>query len=166
MAKSGRTLKVDPILEMLFIDIKKGDNEKVITVLKEKGIDAFDNYKRTALINAAFYGNTTLLKWCIENGANINFQDRGGWSALHFSAQEGRLDVAQILIENKADVNSQNEHGNSIIMTALTNWKGGKNLDMVKLLIKNGADINQKNKYGVCANEMINDELRKQLDLH
>ncbi len=163
MTKSGRTLKVDSILETLFIDIEKGNNDKVIEVLKEKGVDAFDNYKRTVLINSAFYGNISLLKWCIQNGADVNFQDRGGWSALQFSAQEGRFDVADILIQNKANTNLKDENGNSPIMTALTNWKGGKNLDIIKLLAKNGADIHQKNNYGVCANEMLTEDLRKQL---
>lgn len=112
MAKSGRPLKVHKDLDLLFLSIDNHDNENVKDILQVHGIDAYDGYKRTALINAALYGNIDLIEWLIENKADINFQDRGGWTALHFATQEDRLDVVELLIKKGADSNIKNEYGN------------------------------------------------------
>jgi len=155
MAKSGRPLKVDPTVDNLWLDIKENNNDKVIDILKEKGVDVFDGDRRTALINSSMYDNVELLKWCIHNGADINFKDKGGMSAIHFAAQEGFVQIAEILIGSGADINLKDSHGNSPVMHALINWNGGKNEEMINFLIKSGADINQKNNYGVCAKESM-----------
>jgi len=43
--------------------------------------------------------------------ANINFKDREGWTALHNACSRGFCDIAQILINSDADINSQNSTG-------------------------------------------------------
>jgi len=118
MAKSGRPLKVDKDLALIFLSIENHENEKVKNILQIHGIDAYDPDKRTALINAAFYGNTDLIEWLIENKADINAQDRGGWTALHFAAQEDRLDVVELLIKKGANSNIKNEYGNKPLFYA------------------------------------------------
>lgn len=165
MARSGPGLKVDPIIDKLFLDVEKGNNDSVITVLQEKGIDSYDRYKRTVLINSAFYGNIDLLEWCIKNGADINFQDSNGMSALHFAAKEGRLDVAKILIKKGIKIDLQDLYGKDALSTALLNWKGGANLEMVKVLLESGADPRVKNKSGISAYEVMGEKLRKELGL-
>lgn len=131
MARSGRPLKVDPIVDRLFLDIEKGNDDTVIAVLQEKGIDCFDRYRRTVLINSACYGNTQLLQWCLEHGADVNFQDVSGMSALHFAAQEGKVNAAHILVSHNAKINLQDNYGKSPLLTALLNWKNGENFEMV-----------------------------------
>ena len=87
MARPGRLNKSDPRVDEITIDIEKGDNEKVKRLLAEVGVDASDSYLRTALIGATLYDNISLLSWLIDNGANVNHQDRNGYSALHFAGQ-------------------------------------------------------------------------------
>ena len=87
MARPGRPNKSDPRVDEITIDIEKGDNEKVKRLLAEVGVDAYDSYLRTALIWATLYDNISLLSWLIDNGANVNHQDRNGCSALHFAGQ-------------------------------------------------------------------------------
>jgi uncharacterized protein len=93
MARPGRPNKSDPRIDEITFDIEKGDNERVKRLLAEVGVDASDSYLRTALIWATFYNNISLLSWLIDNGANVNHQDRNGYSALHFAGQEKRFDL-------------------------------------------------------------------------
>lgn len=161
MVKGGRPLKVDPRIDRAFIDIDHGNNDAVIKLLKELGTDAYDGYKRTALINAALHGNIEILEWCLENKADINFKDKNGMTALHFAAQEGRLDVASILLGKKADIDVQDSYGKSPLLTALLNWQGGKNEPMAKFLLDTGANPHLKNNYGVSPFDVMGNDLKK-----
>ena len=42
----------------------------------------------------------------IENGADVNAVTESKWTALHFAAKKGHVDVAKVLIQNGADVNA------------------------------------------------------------
>lgn len=84
----------------------------------------------------------------IENGSNINLQDKNGCSALNFAAQENNLEMTQKLVNKGADVNITDKHGNAPIWTAIINYNGGENLSLIRYLQKNGANIELKNNYG------------------
>jgi len=163
MGKGGRPLKVDPRLDKAFMDIERGSNGPVIKLLQELGVDAFDRYKRTVLINAAFYGNIELMKWCLDNKAAIDFQDRNGMGALHFAAQEGRLEVAKLLLERGAQVDLQDTNGKSPLLTALLNWQGGRNEPMGRLLLDKGANPRLKNHHDVSPYDVMGEAMRKAL---
>ena len=145
MAKSGRPNKSDPRVDSITYDIEKGDNEKVKQLLSEVGIDACDGYLRTALIWATFYDNIALLSWLIDNGADINHQDRNGYSALHFAGQEKRFDCAKLLVDKGASLDLPNIHGNVSLWTAIFNSCGDTRL--VKLYVKHGANLDHVNKH-------------------
>ncbi|MFY9309466.1 MAG: ankyrin repeat domain-containing protein [Bacteroidia bacterium] len=145
MARAGRPSKSDPRVDKLSFDIEKGNNTEVIQLLSEVGIDAYDGFLRTALIWATVFNNIQLLKWLIDNGANINHQDRNGYTALHFAAQEKRQECAELLIGKGADINLQDIYGNNPLFTAVFNSRGDTRL--VKLYVQNGADLDQTNKY-------------------
>jgi ankyrin repeat protein len=118
MASPGRPNKSDPRVDNLSFDIRDGNNEKVKELLMEVGIDALDSYKRTPLIWASSYNSTSLLKWLIDNGANINHQDRYGFSALHFVGQEKRFETGEILITNKANLELKDKNGNTPVSSS------------------------------------------------
>lgn len=145
MATPGRPHKSDPRVDSMTTDIEKGDNEKVTKLLTEVGVDSCDSYLRTALIWSAFYGNASLLKWLIHNGANINQQDKNGYCALHFAGQEKRADIASILLDNGADLEIVDAHGNTPLWTAVFNAKG--NATVANLYIQKGADLDHVNKH-------------------
>jgi uncharacterized protein len=106
-AKWGRPKKVDPVIDLLFIDIEAGNNDKVVEILQLHGVDATDGYGRTALINASASGNTNLVKWCIDNSSSLEHQDRGGMTALQFAVQEGRMDIAKLLVNSGAKIDKK-----------------------------------------------------------
>jgi ankyrin repeat protein len=143
MVKSGRPNKSDPRVEQLSFEIKNCNNEYVKSLLMEVGIDALDSYQRTSLIWASIFNNTELLNWLIDNGANINHQDRNGFSALHFIGQEQNYDSAVILINRKAELELKDSNGNTPLMKAIFNSK--KDYKIVELLIKSGSNLDNEN---------------------
>jgi ankyrin repeat protein len=63
---------------------------------------------------------------------------------LHFAAEHGLLEVAQILLERKADVNSQNNHGSTPLLLA----SEFGHPDVVQLLLDHNADLSVRDADG------------------
>lgn len=57
----------------------------------------------TALMLAAKYGKTGLVRLLMDKGAEKDMVDSQGWSALMFGVDGGRGDVARVLLESGAD---------------------------------------------------------------
>jgi len=147
MARSGRPNKTDPRIESASYDIEKGNNDIVIKLLLELGIDSCDSYLRTSLIWSTFYNNIELLDWLIKNGANINHQDRNGYCALHFAGQQKNIDTAKLLLDKGANINLIDIYGNPPIWTAIFNSKG--DFQLVKLYFLKGANLDNENNHGM-----------------
>jgi len=145
MARAGRPNKTDPRFDDVDWLIRQHDNEGVKKILSETSIEATDSYLRTTLILAALHKNVGLLRWLIENGANVNHQDRNGYSALHFAAQEKTQEAAKLLLDNGASLELADIHGNTPIWTAIFSAKG--ELELVKLYVQRGANLDVLNKY-------------------
>lgn len=152
-------------INTLFIDIQKGNIDNVKSSLKSKDINITDNFKRTAIMNAALYNQTDIIKWLLENDANIDLQDKNGYTALHFSSQEGNIDSTKLLLSNDANPNIQDIHGNTPAWVAIMNWKGGANFDTLDLLIKNGADLTLKNNANRSALDLIPEPIKQRLKI-
>ena len=146
MAQPGRPRKSDPKVDNLRNDIAMGRFEFAKSILKEFGIDATDGDGRTALINAVIEYKPEFIYWLIESGANINHQDRIGYSSLHFIGQNRLTDLAKYFLEKGADPNIQDIHGNTPLWTAIFNER--QNSKVVKLLLRHGANPDITNKYG------------------
>jgi ankyrin repeat protein len=114
-------------------------------ILSETGIEATDSYLRTALILATLHKNEDLLSWLIEQGANINHQDRNGDSALHFAGQEKNEEAAKLLLDVGADLNVVDVYGNAPLWRAVFNAKD--DMRIVKLYVEAGDNIDSLDKY-------------------
>ena len=55
------------------------------------------------LIEAVKSGNTEAVKELIESGAEINQQDKQGWTPLSWAAARGNLAMVELLLQNGAD---------------------------------------------------------------
>ena len=152
MARAGRPNKTDSRFDKADWLIKQQDNEAVKKILSETGLEACDSYLRTALILATFHKNEALLTWLIANGANVNHQDRNGYSALHFAAQEKNATAATLLLDEGASLELADIHGNTPIWAAVFNAKG--NTSLVKLYVQRGAHLDVVNKYQKTPREM------------
>ena len=161
MARAGKPNKSDPRVDAMRYDIQNGENENAKKLLSEVGVDACDSYLRTALIYATFYDNLDLLAWLIDNGANINHQDRNGYSALHFAGQEKKLRPAKLLLDKGASLELEDVYGNTPIWNTLFNSKGDTQL--VDFYIAKGANLDHVNKHEKTPRQMA--EIIKGFDL-
>jgi uncharacterized protein len=96
------------------------------------------NLKSDVCKYAAGMNHIDLLKYLIDIGADIDFKDYEGRTALHWAAQEGFYDVVEILINKGAllDIEDESEQTPLYIASA-ENFLG-----IVNLLLKKGALVN------------------------
>jgi tetratricopeptide (TPR) repeat protein len=89
----------------------------------------------TALENAVHKGDVKKVEELLDKGADVNEFKYG--TALMIAAQEGRLEIARLLIARKADINIQSNIGWSALGLAAD----AGYTDMVDFLIAKGADV-------------------------
>jgi ankyrin repeat protein len=145
MARAGRPTKTDPRFDDVDWLIREHDNEGVKKILSETGIEATDSYLRTALMLATLRKNEDLLSWLIEQGANVNHQDRNGDSALHFAGQEKNEEAAKLLLKASANLDVVDIYGNAPLWRAVFNAKS--DLRVVKLYVQGGANLDDLANY-------------------
>jgi uncharacterized protein len=148
MARSRSDMRID----RSFLDIIDKNNKAVKELFQTVGINAIDRDGRTLLLNASCYKNKRLVGWAIKNGADINHQDKGGWSALHFAVQENALSIVNLLLDSKINIDICDEHGNTPL------WRGvveNCKPAIISTLLANGANPKKKNKHGVSCTDLL-----------
>ncbi|MCY3986281.1 MAG: ankyrin repeat domain-containing protein, partial [Candidatus Dadabacteria bacterium] len=90
------------------------------------------------LIDHAVTGNLSAVRNLINEGADINFQNKFGRTALIISSEKGYLEIVKILVDAGADVNFQNKFG----QTSLIRASREGHLEIVKTLIQARANLN------------------------
>jgi len=149
MAHPGRPLKCDPKVENLRSEIRQGNYDSARAILKEFGINVTDGDGRTALINAVIENKTDFIYWLADHGADINQQDRIGYSVLHFAAQNIQVELARYFLEKGTNPDLRDIHGNTALWTAIFNARlPTDEQGIVKLLLQFGADPDSMNKHG------------------
>eukprot|EP00928_Gymnodinium_smaydae_P061842 TRINITY_DN4581_c0_g1_i1.p1 TRINITY_DN4581_c0_g1~~TRINITY_DN4581_c0_g1_i1.p1 ORF type:complete len:187 (+),score=32.21 TRINITY_DN4581_c0_g1_i1:50-610(+) len=89
-------------------------------------------------------GRLPLVLLLLEKNANIEGQDREGWSALSHAAYSGKLDLVKLLVEKGANKEHQNEAGD----TPLSMAAEADNTEIVQFLVDERVNLNTKNKRG------------------
>lgn len=92
--------------------------------------------KETALHFAARAGNSGLVTFLVEKGADLQSRDWRGQVPLHCAAWAGHEDTVRTLLSHGADVNTQDQYGR----TALFGAAGCGYLAVVRVLLARGAD--------------------------
>ena len=57
----------------------------------------------TALLNAAYTGDTATVQTLLDNGVNVNTQDHDGYTALMWASNKGHTETAKVLLNRGAD---------------------------------------------------------------
>jgi len=81
-----------------------------------------------------------------NKGVN-NARDRWGQRPLHRAAGYNNVDLAKLLLENSADVDSTDNYGR----TALHRAAIGNSVDLAKLLLRYSANVHSADNYGTTA---------------
>ncbi|XP_015230443.1 PREDICTED: ankyrin repeat and SAM domain-containing protein 6 isoform X2 [Cyprinodon variegatus] len=112
-----------------------------------------DERKRPDVFSALKLGNSQLVKDILEEDpAQVNSSNQDGASPLMMAAVSGQLEVVQLMVEKKADVDKQDSvHGWTALMQAT--YHGNK--DIVKYLLSQGADVNLRAKNGYTAFDLV-----------
>src|SRR5262249_31836895 len=105
-------------------------------------------------------GDMEKVKALLEAGPDLVFNtDNDGWTALMNAAHWGHKDVAELLLANKAEVNSRAKSG----LTALHCAAAQGFTEIVKLLLANGAEVNAMDNDGITPLHFAAEEGRKDL---
>jgi hypothetical protein len=96
----------------------------------------------TPLFDAAMRGQSEVLKWLLEKGANVNCALPDGTTALHLAVVQKQEEACRILLAKKANVNAVITKNNGFHLTPLSLAIDRKAKSIVLLLIDSGADLN------------------------
>lgn len=101
--------------------VELGNESYVKILLMENGaiINSLDANGDTALIKAAYAGNSRIVEILLKAGADINFKDKNGRTALHWAAKNSHPDVAKILMKYGADATIEDREGNTALKQAI-----------------------------------------------
>jgi len=121
-------------------------NDALVELLLAKGARTGRELRaETDIHYAAANGYAEAVRRFIENGGDVNADDRGGYTALQYAAYNGYIEVVRVLIEAKADVNAtSNKRKKTALQYAAQ--KGRKEIAL--LLLDKGADVNALDKAG------------------
>jgi len=148
----------------LFVACETNNLDLLVESLKTNAVDTRSpNQSFTPLMVAANRGAIDLVNYLIAEGANVNAQSEGGFTALILAIvsyneiaaikqvehdnTNPSMSIIKRLLEVGADVNISTDGGNTPLQEA--SLQG--NLDVVKILLENGADVNFKNKWNETA---------------
>ena len=96
---------VDPdVVESFHDAARKGDVSVVADMLREGVlVDLCDMNDRTALFWATHNNRNDVVNVLLVSGANVNWQNRDGWTPFMIAAISNNTDVMEVLLHHGAD---------------------------------------------------------------
>jgi len=104
-----------------FVIAVGGGKEDAVTAFLDKYAGAIDQkniHGNTALIYAAWMGQSAMAGLLLEKGANIDAQSDSGLTALMCAAWRGRAEVVKLLLEKGASIDEIKGNGKTAKMLA------------------------------------------------
>jgi ankyrin repeat protein len=110
---------------------------RVLMAQKSIDLEAKAPNGNTALMMAAFRKNKTALLELLQRGAQVN---QKGWTALHYAAASGSVEITTILLDKYAYIDAETPSGMTPLMIAAREGQE----EVVELLLNQGADATLK----------------------
>ncbi|KAJ2902142.1 hypothetical protein MKZ38_000995 [Zalerion maritima] len=117
---------------------------------KDSAIKSTVSETSHALAIATKADSRDIVKLLVESGANVNWQDNGGETALHMAARFGHVDCARFLLSGGANVDLTE---NTYAWTPLHIASVDGHLEVLKLIVEAGADVSKLDSSGWNAKE-------------
>jgi ankyrin repeat protein len=149
--------KKEYTLNELFQVFVKNDSTLFTDFLNNYGVNSVEKKdKRNLLMYSILQKKENYAKLLIEQGINVDYQDKLGYSALHFAVQENCLDIVLLLIRKKASIDIVDNNGNTPLWRGMYDRRKIDHRIIIELL-NAGADIHKKNNYGIAPEKYIDD---------
>ena len=137
----------DPLGQLPIVIALREPSLKVAAVLINSAqikLNLLNSAGESALMIASLTGDLKLVRIMVAKDADVN---KTGWTALHYAASKGHLDVISFLLENHAYIDAASPNGTTPLMMASRYGS----IESVKLLLDQGADASLKNMQGLTA---------------
>eukprot|EP00658_Telonema_sp_P-2_P081418 TRINITY_DN8335_c0_g2_i1.p1 TRINITY_DN8335_c0_g2~~TRINITY_DN8335_c0_g2_i1.p1 ORF type:complete len:445 (+),score=95.54 TRINITY_DN8335_c0_g2_i1:304-1638(+) len=140
---------VEPGIADLIAAARQGDLETVVGTI-QSGAVGINQFCQVSSLNpasaAASGGQTEVLKWLLQSGANPNKCEFNQLPPIHAAASSGSTQCATILIKARADLEAVEDMlGQTALHAAIERSQPG----MVEFLIQQGLELNTPNMNGV-----------------
>ena len=86
-----------------------------------------------------------VVRFLLDNGADLHAQDASGRTVLMYGAWGGDVEMIRFLLDHGADLHAQDASGTTVLMYGARESA----VEVVRFLLENGADINRQNDYGI-----------------
>jgi ankyrin repeat protein len=137
----------------LFHALQLGDDAAALQLLtKNEDLLSAQNEVdgATPIIAAANAGNAALVKYLLEQKADLFLADKNGWTVLHAGCFSKRDDIVEVLLnESHIDVAAKNEDGNTPLhYFARNRHDPAVARRLLRTFATRGADLNARNNIG------------------
>lgn len=153
---TGADVNSEDARSAIMRSISFGEKCIVDVFVKEKPNFNFQgSFSSTPLIEAVQHGFKDIVQMLLDAGADVNFKNTNGDTALVYAALCGTLykidrkviidkSIIKILLNAGADVNAKNNNGITALMAILNYRQTESNTELIQMLLKAGADGNGK----------------------
>ena len=107
-------------------------------------VNQLNSQGESPLMLAVIKGQAEIAAKLLEKKADVN---KTGWTALHYAASAGHLDIIRLLLENSAYIDAESPNRSTPLMMAARYGSAAA----VKLLLDQDADPHLKNQQGLTA---------------
>jgi uncharacterized protein len=126
-----------------------GDAQAIEKLFRSKiDLNTADAHGQTLLMETVLEKREDLVKLLLEHTADPQRRDHEHAPALHFAAAAHLPRIVQLLLDKGAEVDAQDNHGNTPLFRALSTYRGEANGDAIWALMLAGADRTIKNAHG------------------
>ncbi len=120
-----------------------------LTVKHPQHVNASGGFYMTPAVAALAGKHFELARLLRRRGSSVDPRGSCLWSPLHSAACDGDLEVVQILVELKADINAPSESGQTPLhVTSCTDVDEANGVKVVRFLLEHGADATARSSGG------------------
>ncbi|HRT89218.1 MAG TPA: ankyrin repeat domain-containing protein [Bacteroidales bacterium] len=122
-------------------ETNEADTMKYYELLRSYDAESQINF---SLMTASANGNSYIVRWLIDHGADVEASTNEDVRALHFAAGNNRTEVVKILLESGADPDILSNYSETPLhIAAKKNY-----IQVAELLARYGADVNMTDRFG------------------